>query len=335
MIDDVSSENFDIIGHKNIIDFLRTSVKNDRLAHAYLFFGPHGVGRKKVARNFILSLFCENENKPCLRCRSCSQIIKNIHPDISKLKRDTEKKNISVEQVRELLERLSMGSFLNSYKIAVIEGAEDLSAGAANALLKTLEEPTPKTILILISNSLNSFPETIRSRCQVIKFLPVAEREIFDYLKNRGLSRSEAEDLAHLAFGRPGIAVNFLENKNLFAEYKEQVEEFIKLAGGDITERFKIINEIASIKYDKGDMVPRLTAKLEIWSVILRDLLFINLDNVEFISNRFISSRLEQLAKSYTPEKLLELLKDIKKTGEYLRQNVNPKLSLENFALNL
>jgi len=175
-----------IIGHKNIVSFLEKSLKNKQIAHAYLFYGPKHLGKKTIAENFAEMLL--------------GQPIVN-HPAIYFVKRERKEKenkmaqNISIEQIRELERKLSLSSFLNSYKIGIIEEAETMSIEAANSLLKTLEEPTPKTVIILLASNISVLPATIVSRCQVLKFLPVAKEKIYNHLLSLGASRDEALNL--------------------------------------------------------------------------------------------------------------------------------------------
>lgn len=329
-----SQNNSSFIGHENIVKFLRTSVKNKVLVHAYLFLGPEQVGRRSLAHLFIYWLFCrEQEQGPCFNCSSCRQIAKNIHPDIFFLKKSEDKKNISIKEIRGLQGKLSLGSFLNGYKVAVIEAAETLSIEAANALLKTLEEPAAKVILILIGNSAERLPATIVSRCQAIRFLPVPEKDIFDYLRKRGLSRKEAEDLTHLCFGRPGLAINFLEDKQALQFYQEQVREFINLKELDVKSRFSLAERLADKKLSGG--ASPIVEYLKIWRVVIRDLLLIKNGAGEFQSNRFAGEALAKTAAFYSKEKLLELYEELRKTEKYLKQNINAKLALENFFIKL
>ena len=140
-----------ILGHQSIVNYLQTSIINQKINHAYIFYGPEHIGKSLVADYFVNSLQCEefnNKNKkiPCQKCNACQQIEKGIHPDIYKVNKESDKKNISIEQVRNLQHKLSMRSFLTSYKVAIIDQAESISLEAANSLLKTIEEPTSKTI---------------------------------------------------------------------------------------------------------------------------------------------------------------------------------------------
>lgn len=209
-----SSYKFDwpLVGNLQITEFLEKSILNDKVAGAYIFTGPDNLGKTTTANFFAQCLLCENKeagsgNLPCENCNSChsfhsgNNIIisdakdekqRAAHSDFTIVKRAKDKKNISIEQVRGLIKTLSLSSFLNSYKIGIIKHADALSTEAFNALLKTLEEPREKVIIILIVKSLDSLPATIISRSQILRFGPVEVNVIYDYLiKNHKASACE------------------------------------------------------------------------------------------------------------------------------------------------
>ena len=163
------------------------SAKNGRLAHAYLFVGVSQVGKRTLALKLAQRLLCSSltGDSACGKCPSCLDIEKNRHPDVFVLgPRQEEKKNkvkileVGIDEIKELQHRFSLFSYNYSYKVAIIDGIDGLTREAANSFLKTLEEPRKNTLIILISSSWDSILPTIVSRCQLIKFLPVSEREI-------------------------------------------------------------------------------------------------------------------------------------------------------------
>lgn len=330
-----------IVGHSNIVSYLQQGLANDNTSHAYLFVGPTHIGKTTVAKNFVDSLVCQDLHEkdkgevPCGVCECCKQIENNIHPDVYWLEREMNektnkrKKNISIEQVRELQNKLSLHSFLNSYKVAVIEQAQTLSLEAANSLLKTLEEPTAKTVLILLVTNTALLPRTIISRCQIINFLPVSDKELTDYLISLKTERKKAKTLAAMSFGRPGIALSYLGEPDLYADFQESVKQFVTLMKADINSRFKIISEVVN----SGD-IDSIKETLIVWTKVLRDLLLMKTKGENLISNLKISSDLEELANTYRIKDLVKILADINFTKRYLAANVNPKLTLENLVLN-
>ncbi|MFA6215147.1 MAG: DNA polymerase III subunit delta' [Patescibacteria group bacterium] len=329
-----------IVGHQHVVSYLQNGLLNDKISHAYLFVGPEHVGKTEVAKNFVYSLVCKNLPAgnglvPCGECDCCRQVANKIHPDVLWVEREENekneklKKNISIEQIRELQSRLNLHSFLNSYKVAVIGGAETLSQEAANSLLKSLEEPAPKTVLILLATNLAAVLPTIISRCQVLRFRPVNQKEIFDHLLTLAVERKKAKVLAALAFGRPGTAINYAEAPNNYADFQEQIRQFISLAKADLVSRFKILPEI--MNFNDSDEVE---ATLLIWLKILRDLILIKNFSPNLISNLNLTGELTQLAGNYSNYDLVRLVKEVNFIKRYLAANVNPKLALENLVLN-
>jgi len=326
-----------IIGHENIIEFLQKSIVNNRLAHAYLFYGPEHVGKTTMAENFIASLLCERSDNnpiiPCKSCVKCEQFSKNIHPDVFWLKKEKDKKNISIEQTRELEGKLTKTSFLNSYKIAIIKEAENLSEEAADSLLKTLEEPSAKTIIILLSPEIGLIPETVVSRCQIVKFLPVSQDKIFHYLVKEGATRQLAENLSHLVNGKIGLAKSFFYNSDLFKEYEDKVKSFLDLIQGDTINKFRIVNDLIGAKRGLIETVEPLNDLLDVWSSVLRDLILIKNGFSESMINFFLKERLEKIVNKFDIPELIKLISKIKEIKKFISLNVNPKLALENLVL--
>ena len=168
----------DIIGHENILDFFEKVIQNDNLSHAYCFVGPNHVGKRAVAQQLAAQVLGLESSK--LRISPDFSVVEqSINEKTEKLRKD-----ISIDQVRVLIKHLQQSSFVkDGYKVAVIDQVDLLSLGAANALLKTLEEPRKKTLLFLVTASDEKLLPTIKSRCQVINFLPVSEVKIKDLLE--------------------------------------------------------------------------------------------------------------------------------------------------------
>ncbi|MFH1173268.1 MAG: DNA polymerase III subunit delta' [bacterium] len=329
--------NWDFVGNGNIVEYLKKSLLNRQLVHGYLFYGPDHVGKEKLANFFINSILCADQasgSVPCQTCLHCQQLAKGIHPDVFWLNRQEGKKNISIEQVNELRNKLGMSSFLNSYKIAVIQEADKMSRGAANALLKTLEEPAKKTIVILITSKISFLPETIVSRCQILRFKPVATLAISEYLTGQGIERYLASVIANLSAGRPGLAINLSEDSDLLNYYQERAKVFLKLKAGDISQRFKEVKSLVDGSDSYSEKNDGLLDVLDIWLSVLRDIFLIKSLSVDLIKNIFIQEELEKLASRYSYGRLREIIKNLKQTQDYLRQNVNQQLALENLVIN-
>jgi len=164
-----------VIGQEHVKDILLSALKNDRIGHAYLFSGPRGVGKTTTARLLAMAVNCENENKPCGKCESCRLIRAGNHPDVIELDAAS---NNSVEDIRDLREKVMLASMRGGKRVWVLDEAHMLSRAASNALLKTLEEPPENLVFILATTEPEKLPATILSRCQHFRFRRLSEDEI-------------------------------------------------------------------------------------------------------------------------------------------------------------
>jgi len=340
----MDSFNWPIVGHKKIQQLLQKSLINNKLAHAYLLAGPAHLGKSLMAEKFIASILChdyqqQNQSQvkslPCNECIFCQQFAKGIHPDIYNLKKEEDQKNISVEQVREMQKFLSLTSFLNSYKIALIANAQDLSESAQNALLKILEEPTPKTILILMADDANFLLPTIVSRCQLVKFRPQSEEEIFHYLISLGSSREQAKILTALSCGQIGMAINYFQKPESFNFYLEKMNQTLDFFDQDLVTRFKNMDNVFTSAKNSVESANSMLAELDYWQLILRDILFAknNLNNL--LVNLHFQAKIKNITNRYSTLKILNLLAQVKQIKQYLNYNINPRLAVENLLINL
>ena len=331
--------NWPLIGNSHIIEYLAKSIANNKVAGSYIFTGPDNLGKTTVANFFASSLICTAKDKkdaPCGQCLPCQQAAKGIHGDIHLIKKDKEKKNISIEQVRDFIRTLGLSSFLNSYKIGIIKHAEDLSLEAVNALLKTLEEPKIKVVIILITTAAESLPATIVSRSQILKFYPLPVDIIYDYLiKHHQASRSLAKNISRLCLGRPALAVKFLEDKEFYERYKERVGVFLNFFTDDINNRLLALEELVG-RETRGQESIRLGLKLiEIWQGLARDLVLQFFGQDDLIQHYAFAKELERARDKIDIIGLLKLFSLLKQAREFIKANVNPKLALEQVAINI
>ncbi|MCX7770769.1 MAG: DNA polymerase III subunit delta' [Proteobacteria bacterium] len=199
------------IGHDNTLKTLEKIAISKKIPHSYIFSGIEGIGKKLAALYFGKILNCEEkESIPCNSCYSCKKIDKNIHPDILIL--DTEKKQITIEMIREIITFAQTNPFEGKYKVAIINDAHKLNQFASNALLKTIEEPYSSTIFILITHSLNRVLPTIQSRCIKISFSPLDNEKIKEILLQEGYDIEKIEEIIEFTDG------SVLQAKNLLKE---------------------------------------------------------------------------------------------------------------------
>jgi DNA polymerase III subunit delta' len=203
-----------ICGHNALVDAFSHVVQRNRLAHAYLFSGPAGVGKRKFARELAKALLCEARDESqktlaaCDHCQSCILVDAGNHPDFFGVQRPEDKNEIPIELMQELCAGYSLKSARGQGKMAVLDDADDLNAESANCFLKTLEEPPPRSVFILIGSSVDRQLPTIVSRCQVVRFRPLPPTIVEQILRKNGIEDSAIlERLVHLCGGSPGQAL--------------------------------------------------------------------------------------------------------------------------------
>jgi DNA polymerase-3 subunit delta' len=198
-------------GHEALATAFGHVVDRGRLAHGYLFTGPPGIGKRFFARELAKALLCESPPAgrfdACDRCPACIQVDAGTHPDLFLVSRPEDKVEFPVEAIHQLSANLGMKPARGLRKIAIVDDADDFNDVSANALLKTLEEPPPGSLLILIATAADRQLSTIRSRCQIIPFTPLPEPVVRDLLKSDADIDPDAVDrLAHISDGSPGLA---------------------------------------------------------------------------------------------------------------------------------
>ena len=315
------------IGNEQAVEFLDKSLKNNQLANFYIFSGPSDLGKFSLAKNFAQNIFLQD--RPELA--KINNFLE-LNGDFFVLEREKEKKNISIDQVRDLIKKMQSTSFFNSYKIAIIKDAEHLNENSANALLKTLEEGVKKNIIILTVSEIDLLPKTILSRGQLVNFYPVKENLIYDYLvKNYSLTPSMAKNISRLSASRPLLAIRLWQDQDLYQGYQELAQVFLEFLSANFPERIKIIENITK---RSEELAP--AELLAIWQSLLRDLILINNGHYDLVQNEFMSTELKDFAqKKYPDEVLATWAEQIDLALECHQANINFKSILEYLAVNI
>lgn len=201
-----------VIGQARAKKILQRAVEKDHLSHAYLFAGPHGIGKTTMAKELAMVLNCET-GEGCGECSSCKRIGEGIYPDVKVI--EPEGPTIKIDQIRLLCSFLAMSSYEGRYKVAIIRQAEKMREEAANSLLKTLEEPPADSLLILTAENQYALLPTILSRVQKVDFQKLTQAEITSYLINRGLSKEEALGLTEYSGGSLGKAIEIKDSESM------------------------------------------------------------------------------------------------------------------------
>ena len=201
----------DLRGHDAARQQLLTAYQRGRLAHAYLFVGPEGVGKRRFATEFAKALLCDSPPGPlesCGRCPACQQVTVGTHPDFLTAKRAEGENELSIDTMREFVNRLGLKSSRGSRKFGLVEEADEFNSSSANAFLKSLEEPPPGSVLVLLATSTDRQLPTILSRCQVVPFRPLSPSDLDAILQEHGIADpTRRTRLIKLSGGSPGRAL--------------------------------------------------------------------------------------------------------------------------------
>ena len=321
-----------VVGHERAITLLSNSINTGRLSHAYLFIGPHHVGKMTLAMNMAQALNCIGTEKPCGSCPSCQRIAEGKHADIQIL--GTNGRNeISIDQIRELEHAATLRPFEGQNRVFIIDGVENLSTEAANCLLKTLEEPPPYVQIILLSANERMLLPTICSRCHKVEMrpLPIASVEAA-LIERLGASLEQAKLLSKLSAGCPGWAINAMRDDRILSQRSEQLSSLLQLSRAGQNERLSYAALVANQYSRKKETVKEL---LYLWIDWWRDLLLACADCRECIKNVDMEDSLVLEAKSYKLNSIRTFMHLLQHTIESLDHNANPRLALEVLMLNL
>ncbi|HXV48999.1 MAG TPA: DNA polymerase III subunit delta' [Candidatus Binatia bacterium] len=316
----------DIIGQQKPLATLRSALAAGRVHHAYLFLGPEGVGKRAVAVAFAKAIHCaELTNDFCGDCADCSRIADGNHPDVRVIEPLAGKKEISIQQIRNLQRELSYRSFTGMRKIAIVDPATLMNAPGQNALLKTLEEPPQDSLIILIAANVGGLLPTLRSRCLQLTFAPLTRKEVSGFLISRhGMNGTDAELVAALALGSIGAALAF-NKEELIEQRRNWTGALSSLRVGDYRGAMMAAETLSS----QRDEMLKFLQWAESW---YRDLLvqkaaqgtgnLVNVDLREQIDERAANSDLQQT---------LRAISQIEGAAARVQRNLNRRMVLERF----
>ncbi|PIZ12445.1 MAG: DNA polymerase III subunit delta' [Elusimicrobia bacterium CG_4_10_14_0_8_um_filter_37_32] len=293
-----------MLGQQKAVLSLQAQLRTNRIAQAYLFAGPEGVGRKKTAIEVAKALNCRDKEQiePCDECPSCRKIDKNIHPDVHLIdfawqaglleEKPEQQTQIKIDVIREIQREISLKRFEGNYKVFIIDQAEKMSQSAMNCLLKTLEEPPENSLLILVTTSQDMLTQTIISRCQIIKFNRLMDSVVHKILTEKFNLSTNLDRITKFANG-----------------------SVAKASSEDFIEKTEFVNELWSGLKSKEDDTINL---LELSKKISHD----SEQTKEFINNLLILIE-QDLVNESRFSKVAEFILSCKRA---LRYNVNLNL---------
>ncbi|HNR02006.1 MAG TPA: DNA polymerase III subunit delta' C-terminal domain-containing protein [Anaerolineaceae bacterium] len=323
---------WDLLGHTWAENLLRKHIANNEARHAYLFTGAPGVGRRSLALAFASALNCTQPPLPgdyCGTCRVCRHTERMQLPDLSIVAPENEGGIIKVSQVRELQHTLSLTPYESRYRVALLLNFQLANASAQNALLKTLEEAPEKVVLLLTADAADSLLPTIASRCEILRLRPMAIDALEEALISRwNLPAQKARLYAHLASGRPGMALQMARDPNLLEKRAAWVEELLHLLPANRRERFSASETLARSR-------DQLRLMLQVWLSFARDLLLATSGSGEKIVNLDHQAEIERIASGLPARRSLQMVNSLIASLEKLEANANLRLLLDNTLLDI
>ena len=316
----------EIVGHQRILEHLRSALNNGRLHHAYLFLGPDGVGKRTVAMALAKAIHCaENEYDYCGECVNCARISDGNHPDVRVIQTLADKKEISIQQIREFERELNYRSFTGKRKIAIIDQATQLNTAAQNALLKTLEEPPADSLMILIAASGGGLLPTVRSRCLRLSFAPLPRQEVATFLESKfAVKFEDAEFLAAMSMGSIGMAASLdkdelVEKRRIWSGMLDSLKS-TDYQSAMIAAEALSANRVEALEFLKW---------AETW---YRDLLVHSVtQRLDELVNLDMLAQIEKQSGEKNADQLLTFISQISRTGARIQRNLNRRMVLERF----
>ena len=271
--------NWEMIGQEWAVEMLQQHIQSGQVRHAYLLCGPQGVGRRTLALRFAQALNCPNPIEPgvpCGTCRTCRQIEAMQQADLHVVQAEIEGGILKVENIRDLQHDLSLTPYESNYRVALLLRFEEANESTQNALLKTLEEPNPRVVILATAENAEKLLPTIVSRCEVLRLRPVAPLQLVEALKERGVEAQEADLLAHVAGGRPGAALRMHIDPAFMEKRRRYLDDLLELQQSSLRDRFAYADRVTHYKSGERDETKEdLRTQLEIWLSFWRDVLLI------------------------------------------------------------
>lgn len=323
---------WNIIGHQQTLTFFEHARSSGHLAHAYLLTGPMQVGKRTLTLALAQALLCIGDSalppgSPCGKCQACVKVQNGTHPDLRIIRPAEGKKTLGIDEIRALIGAAALQPQEGRYSVFVLPRAEILTNEAANAFLKTLEEPVPQTILFLTATDEQLLPATVISRCQVLPLGLVNTHEISATLMERwGTSQEQAQELSVLAAGRPGWAIAASQNPELQEQRAAWFELMETLCTSGPAQRMKIG---AALARDTEQIDELLMVWLSWW----REVLFSLEGILPTESQR--EKLLSHYARQTRPDVARQVIRQIQEAAQQLEQNAQPRLVLETLLLEL
>ena len=289
---------WNLIGHEWAAHLLQQQVAKGVQRHAYLITGPRGVGRRTLALCMAQAVNCSQPPAPgqlCGECRACQLIQQMQHPDLSVVQAEIEGGVLKIEGVRTLQHELSLTPYEAAFRIGLLLRLQEANVNTQNALLKTLEEPNPRVMLLATADEAEQLLPTIVSRCEVLRLRPLGFAELTEALEKRGIPQEQAGLLAQVSSGRPGYALRLHAEPELLERRKWWLEHLLSLHTATRRERIAFADQVTKGK-ERDLRKEELHEGLQHWLGFWRDVLLAASGSNAALSNPDYSAQIAHIA---------------------------------------
>ncbi len=324
-----------LVGQERAVAALTGALAAGRAAHAYLFVGPERVGKHTLALKLAQALNCEGEEPPCDGCEPCRRIAAGIHADVQTVtveeaEEDERRKGIHVSQIRELQRVTSLKPFQGRSRVVIIDPADEMNVSAQNAFLKTLEEPPPQVVFVLVTADESRLLPTIRSRCRRLELRLPSVADVETALRERDVDEEQARLLARLSAGRIGWALEVAADPSLLERRQESLSQAGALASMSVAQRLELAERLAQ-EYRRRPEA--LLAQLEAWRDWWRDVLVVQAGAEDGVANVDRLPDLRRDAARLPRDEVAFFVRALQEARRYLGENAQPRLLMETLLL--
>ncbi|MYA58999.1 MAG: DNA polymerase III subunit [Chloroflexi bacterium] len=350
-----SAGSWQTIGNTAAITLLKGAIDQDRVSHAYLFTGPNRVGKRTLAVDFARALNCNAKDVtasgwadlqpdvPCGQCSACDRIARSNYADVqiitsaTQTSKDADAKAaqrrvmIGIDLIKDLQSDAMLEPYEGRAKVFIIDEANRMSPDASNALLKTLEEPPNNVHIVLTSPSADLLPETITSRCHLVRLRPVPSEVTEEALTTRfNVASDEARDLAKMSMGAPGWAIAALNDPSLVDARRQSASRIIDVINFDLPARFDYSFEMSrEFRRDRNLALD----EVERWLEVVRDIAMIQNGLNQHVTYDDRIQELSELANALTLDEVAAAAGTVRRTRDALMVNALPQLAFDAMML--
>jgi len=312
------------IGHDWAVELLEHALRNEHIGHAYLFIGQEQIGKLTLATEFAAALNCVGAAPPCRECTACRKTFEGSHPDVLCI--SPQNGRIKIEQIREMQRQTALSPYEGRLRVCLINDLHTATTEAANALLKTLEEPPARVVILLTAVNQESLLPTVVSRCQILQLRPVPAALIEQTLRrSEGQNAQRAADISRWAAGRIGWALTAARDPDVLSAYQKQTEGLLQILSQGGAERMHSLEQLSKRE--------NLREILKLWQIWWRDVVMAASGNIELVINHDQLSALQSIAREWQLEQAAAAYRGTGEALLMLEQNVNPRAVLELLTL--